>query len=983
MQGAIAVYCSLEFTILVLVGSKPVQRQKTTIAAAVLAFVDALVIGFLSFFEHSRSLRSSAPLNSYLFFSIIFDAVQCRTLWLVDKGSATACLFTTGLGVKVALLLLEAHGKSRWIRSDDKGRSPEETAGVFNLSLFFWLNGLIGQGSCKMLTLDSLYPLHEKMAAEGLQVKFWRQWEHDKSRNGSTRLILVTGKTLKWHLLTPIVPRLALIGFTFSQPFLINRVLKWLETPTNATSAHNGYGLIGATALIYTGIAISTSWYWHRHQRALTMVRGMLVSAIFKRTTELSITALDNSAAVTLMSTDIERIQGGCRDLHEIWANVIEAGLASWLLERELGLAFLAPIIVVILCVIISYLLGKITGKRQGAWMKKIQKRVGFTANIVSNMTSLKMSGLTDQMSALVQGLRIDELRSASRFRLLMVFSTIVAFTPLLLTPVITFAVTSRHLDTAGIFTSLSYLLLLSNPLTQLFQSIPQIIAAATCFGRVEEFLKTASRIDNRTMRPARDITSKDTTNYSDAAVVVRNGQFGWEESKFALNNINLTIPRFKLTIVVGPIASGKSTFCKVLLGETPTAEGDVTFNGNFSHIGFCDQIPVLTNGTIKENIIGLSIFDSLWYDEVVTATALTQDLGTFPQGDQSVIGTNGQTLSGGQRQRVAMARALYARPELYVFDDTLSGLDATTEDQVFRRVFGPEGLLRRYQATIVLCSSSVKHLASADHIIALGTKGTVIEEGKFQSLSVNQQYVHSLGTKPTCAQKRGKEIEENPTENVAGSPSKASDPTPELDDRARQVGDIAVYRHYFSILGIHLLIPFLAFGMIFGFLYNFSSVWLEFWSNSNTQHPNRNRNAYFIGIYALLQVLCLLALALFIKHNLTTMVVKSGTLLHQRALTTVMNAPLAFFNANDTGNTINRFSQDMSLIDADLAFALSNTTLTGFTALGQAAVIAIASPYVAIGYPILVGVLYGIQKFYLRTSRQLRFLDLEAKSPL
>ena len=62
---------------------------------------------------------------------------------------------------------------------------------------------------------------------------------------------------------------------------------------------------------------------------------------------KLSSTALDNSNGITPVNTDIERIQGGCRDRLEVWANVIEAGLASWLLEREIGPAFLAPIIVV------------------------------------------------------------------------------------------------------------------------------------------------------------------------------------------------------------------------------------------------------------------------------------------------------------------------------------------------------------------------------------------------------------------------------------------------------------------------------------------------------------------------------------------------------------------------------------------------------------------------------------------------------------
>ena len=56
---------------------------------------------------------------------------------------------------------------------------------------------------------------------------------------------------------------------------------------------------------------------------------------------------------------------------------------------------------------------------------------------------------------------------------------------------------------------------------------------------------------------------------------------------------------------------------------------------------------------------------------------------------------------------------------------------------------------------------------------------------------------------------------------------------------------------------------------MSFGFLYNFSSVWLEFWSQTNTLHPNdKSLNAYYLGVYAMLQILCLLVLALFIKCN-------------------------------------------------------------------------------------------------------------------
>jgi ATP-binding cassette, subfamily C (CFTR/MRP), member 1 len=76
------------------------------------------------------------------------------------------------------------------------------------------------------------------------------------------------------------------------------------------------------------------------------MIRGTLVTAIFQKTTEISITALGNSTSVTLMGTDVERIMRGLRDMHELWANVIQVTLATWLLSRQLGLACIAPLVI-------------------------------------------------------------------------------------------------------------------------------------------------------------------------------------------------------------------------------------------------------------------------------------------------------------------------------------------------------------------------------------------------------------------------------------------------------------------------------------------------------------------------------------------------------------------------------------------------------------------------------------------------------------
>lgn len=167
------------------------------------------------------------------------------------------------------------------------------------------------------------------------------------------------------------------------------------------------------------------------------------------------------------------------------------------------------------------------------------------------------------------------------------------------------------------------------------------------------------------------------------------------------------------------------------------------------------------------------------------------------------------------------------------------------------------------------------------------------------------------------------------------------------------------------------------------GFFYSFPTVWLTFWSDDITSEHQVHSNGYFLGLYALFQICTPISLLIMSMICFRNMVHDSGSRLHQDALNTFISAPLTFFSKTDTGSITNLFSQDMTLVDGRLPMALTNLSLYVFSSLGQAAVIATSSPYLAITYPFLLALLYGIQKFYLRTSRQMRLLDLETNSPL
>lgn len=217
---------------------------------------------------------------------------------------------------------------------------PEALAGVLNRSLFWWLNMLIQKGRRNVLSLGDLYDTDKELSS------FLRQ----NSRHHGTINIppedtpyFAILPCFKLPLLTLIFPRLCLIGFRFSQPLLINRAISWIEAIDTPENKDVCYSLIGATALIYIELAISTAQYRHQIYRVNTMIRGGLISIIYDTTLTLDANSIGDSAAVTLMSVDIERIGAG---VDSLWAGPIEAGIALYLLQRELGLACLAPAIV-------------------------------------------------------------------------------------------------------------------------------------------------------------------------------------------------------------------------------------------------------------------------------------------------------------------------------------------------------------------------------------------------------------------------------------------------------------------------------------------------------------------------------------------------------------------------------------------------------------------------------------------------------------
>lgn len=439
------------------------------------------------------------------------------------------------------------------------------------------------------------------------------------------------------------------------------------------------------------------------------------------------------------------------------------------------------------------------------------------------------------------------------------------------------------------------------------------------------------------------------------------------------LQDINITVRRGSLAIISGPAGCGKSSLLRAILGEMAPSQGTVRLSTK--RIAYCAQRPWLPSATVREVIQGYTGFDDeAWYNTVVDACCLTHDLDALPERDNTHVGSRGLNLSGGQRQRVALARAVFARCAIVLLDDVFSALDGKTESQIFDNLLGREGLLRRSETTVVLVASSAQHFPAADHIVLLGLLGhsQVLEQGPWESLRTKATEVSKFV--PDYIGKRMQE--ETPSADLSKLQAQLRAKDEAEVDLARKTGDVALYGYYFRFVGLRNLALVLTCTVIYSIFITVPQLWLAAWTGSGS-----NRTVFYTAGYMLLSLVSWSSTSAGLWATLIRVAPHSGVALHQRLLQVVARAPLSYFSATDTGSILNRFSQDMQLIDKQLPVAVTSLGVQLFKLITQAILLFLAQKHLALSLPGCMVVLYVVQKVYLRTSRQLRFLELESRA--
>lgn len=187
-----------------------------------------------------------------------------------------------------------------------------------------------------------------------------------------------------------------------------------------------------------------TAWYEYLSYRAGAMVRGGLITLIYRKMVRLPTKDLNESSAMALMGNDVETLVERINALLiESWAHAITVAIAVWMLAEQLGPVCAAPIIMATsmsrlqtpptqtltftVCLALSMLVGRQTVSRQKTYQEATQERINFTSAVLSSIKSVKMLGFTEHFTTLIEQKRRHDLKMGNKFRELSVYSNCIS----------------------------------------------------------------------------------------------------------------------------------------------------------------------------------------------------------------------------------------------------------------------------------------------------------------------------------------------------------------------------------------------------------------------------------------------------------------------------------------------------------------------------------------------------------------------------
>lgn len=232
--------------------------------------------------------------------------------------------------------------------------------------------------------------------------------------------------------------------------------------------------------------------------------------------------------------------------------------------------------------------------------------------------------------------------------------------------------------------------------------------------------------------------------------IIFNNLSFSYTGDRSILKDISFSVEKGKMTAIVGPTGSGKSTISSLLMRYYECPSHAILFDGKdikdftlpsyLEHVAIVSQETLLLHDTLRNNICyGLQDITDSQVQEVLKRSRLSNFIADLPEGLDTLIGDRGVKLSGGEKQRVSIARALLKGAEILILDEATSSLDSQTETLIQEAI--DEAISGRTAIVIAHRLSTIRH---ADKIIVV-ENGRVVEQGKLDDLLEKKEKFFAL----------------------------------------------------------------------------------------------------------------------------------------------------------------------------------------------------------------------------------------------
>ncbi|KAI4464898.1 atp-binding cassette sub-family c [Holotrichia oblita] len=777
-------------------------------------------------------------------------------------------------------------------------------------------------------------------------------------------------------------------------------------------------------AAIVITITILQTIYNHAYmlylQQIAQKIRIGLCSLIYRKALKLSTSSLINITSgkiVTLMTKDVALFDSAIILAHDLWIGIIQVIVMTYVMYKHIGVSAIFGVGFLILLIPFQLWIGSQTTKTRLKTAAKSDERIRLIQEVLTTIQIIKTYIWEEYFEKLVNYLRKSEiLKLKIIFYLKAIMLSIgnmnsrISF----FICIMTYSLLGNKITAAKAFIILSC-----------YGSLRTVVTVAVPLGisQIADMLSAIERIKNfllieevpKMLQPPPGLAIK---------IYAKNVYASIVKDKNVLLGVNLHLGA-ALYGLTGPVGCGKSSLLRLLLDDIILVDGNVEINGIIS---YASQEPWLFPGTIRQNILFGSAMDQDRYRTVIRVCGLRKDFENFPKYDNTLINDKGLNLSRGQQARINLARAIYKEADIYLLDSPLVALDINVGKYVFTN--GIKKFLRG--KLVILVTQQIHYLKEVDQVI-------IMKDGRIHKVEMFNELERSgedLGFETQRQSEKEDEHEDyeflydsdaeydenEETDLLSKSHTSLHEKAIKLYSESKQEGKVhsKVYMTYFKYaggvkyVGLLLLLYIVAqFGATYfdfyvtqclasfridiessitaildGHLVNYTLV-KDDSSNltyNSTIVEELDALSYQRSLVPLIYTTILLVTAgtvLGKSFLFFTLSSRSSRKLHGDCFSSVIKAPMAFFDTHLTGNILNRFSKDFATIDEFIPYIIYEFLRIFFIILGSISLIIkinISFLFVTFAFGV---VLIIVRHYYLPTSRNLKRLDNITRSPV